>query len=814
MFSHYLNVAFRQLKKRSLIAGVNILGLAVGLAACLTLMIYVKSELTHDLNWQDGENLSMVVLKTQRPGMKPRLMGFSDGTIKPLVDTTIGSEIEGSARLMLERGILANELQGKTLRLGLGSDNILDVLRPEILLDATTRSLEDPSHIWLSQSTAQSLFGKEDARGLELTFDDGRSLKVVGIFKDLPRKSHVDFDALRLLQNRDVFKDGEAEIDTAEGYMAYTTYIRTAGPNGLDGFEDRLSRAAVERSPDSEWLPEGADPIKLFPIRSVHTTPDLYVYGAPTDPQQLVIFSLLALIILVIAAVNFMNMSVVRVTARARETAMRRVLGAKAGSVITQFLSETGLYIFFSLALSLVLVELSLPALSSMVGVDLALVSIVDPVFLILCAAMIGLAILLSGAYPAVLAARMRPAETLGAGLSVPIWIMRLSQGLLVVQFTAAIVLIALTVLLNAQMGHMANLDRGFDRDNILTVRYLSHEDVAPSRDSFRDEILRLPNVTNAAFSWTTPGFSERSVFTTDVVNGEQVPAVSFTGRYISPDYFDLLRIKLLAGRNFIPGAAEDLRAEPVGDDIDPATFKGGNILVSMLGAKQMGFDTPDAALGGTVVVGQANATVIGVVDDIFVDAKEIGREPTVYLYDPENYSRLNIRFTGDPRAARDAIKTIWERRYPAVPFQSDFLDDVILERYADTELQKDLLTLFAGLAVFVSLMGLFGISAYHASRKQKEVSLRKLFGASIPRILGLLALQFTRPVMIACVLAWPLIFVWGRQWLQGFTERIDFSGVMFVGPSVLTLLLALFIVSVNALRVARMAPIRTLRHE
>jgi putative ABC transport system permease protein len=543
------------------------------------------------------------------------------------------------------------------------------------------------------------------------------------------------------------------------------------------------------------------------------------------DRTTIVTFAVIAVLILAMACVNFTNLATARASQRAREVALRKVLGASRRQLVTQFIGESVLVASIAMLLALALTEVALPPLSNFLDADLKLAyfgmdGLLLPVLLLV--AIVGAA---GGVYPAFYLSRFQPAQVLKANKSSaePAGSGRLRNVLVVGQFAVSIGLIICTAIVYAQTGYARSADPGYNREGLIQVTNIGRRQVAPLADTIVEEMKRVEGVVAV-------GRSGIGIATSDSSNtGVQAPGLPepvTIGQYgVDTGFFEAMGIKLLAGRLFDENRPADETTTPLGDD--PAwsralAARGVAIVINELAAKRMGFKSPADAVGKTVKVawleaeyGLVPTTIIGVVRDSRFRSIRDPIDPIMFRYDKNGAGTLLIRYSdADPQAVRGRTEAVWKRLVPEVPYDGEYSEDIINELYDAEESRAKTFAGFALLAVVVACLGLFGLAAFTAERRTKEIGIRKVLGARARDIVRLLAWQFSKPVIVANIIAWPAAWWVMREWLNGFDARISLSPVPFILAGGLALAIALGTIAGHALKVARSNPIHALRYE
>jgi putative ABC transport system permease protein len=560
---------------------------------------------------------------------------------------------------------------------------------------------------------------------------------------------------------------------------------------------------------------------------------DVHLAGADggmtpiNDPKTIATFALIAVLILVMACINFTNLATARAGQRAREVALRKVMGASRQQLIVQFLGESLLVAVIAMLVALAIVELTLPGLAAFLKADLTL-SYLGPQGVLL--PVIGLVLvvgLAAGLYPAFVLSHFDPApvlksnrggtDTQGSG--------RLRSALVVLQFAISIALMICTAVVTAQTIYARNADNGYDRTGLLQVTGIGRKQLEPVAETLVEAIRHVPGVE--AVGRTNLGIDAGNSSTTFV----RLPGSSTQmglGIYnVDTGYFEAMGMKLLAGRNFSRSNPRDFRQMDVGEEASVAfqrafMARGINIVINTAAVERLGFDSPAAAVGQTIdasiiddAIGFVPATIVGVVPTIQVRNVRNPEEPIMYYYDTSYITDMAVRVkASEAGAVRERIEQVWKRYAPQVPFEAEFADEVVARQYDADEARARTFAAFAGLAIIVACLGLYGLAAFTAERRTREIGIRKVLGAHDGDIVRLLVWQFSRPVLIANLIAWPVAWWLMRDWLDSFAERIDLGPIWFIGAGLLAALIAAATIITHALKVARQNPALALRYE
>lgn len=833
MWRNYLTVGVRSLVKSRAYAIINVLGLAIGMAACLMILLFVRYEMSYD-KWLPGnENIYQLQswYKSRETGqedklqMTPYIAGQRVAKDFPQVEEQVYAF--SSAPVLIDRGTAI------TLRDFVYTEgNLLEML--ELPLIAGTRAaLNAPGTAALSQSEAIARFGTENAIGRTLSvISRGRNFefRIVAIFADLPKNSH--FKAKMI--GRVSFAQFNADTPDAltcwgcqNGYV-YLKLKSGTDPKtieaGLPAWEKR--NIPDENAGEARFNAGDEQDFHLVNVKDIHLGEAQRASMTPgNDRRTILTFGIIALLILGMAVVNFTNLATARASQRAREVALRKVLGANRRQLIIQFVGESLLVAAAAMVIALALIELLTPVFSRFLDAEIRVAYLgADGIAL----PVLGLVLLvgvLGGLYPAFFLSRFQPASVLKANKSsaeTP-GTGRLRQVLVVGQFAVSIGLIICTGVVYAQTVYARTVDPGYKRDHILQVDELSRYQLIGKGEQIADAVRRVPGVQ--AVGRTNIGVATKNNSNTGVmVPGRTEPTV--IGIYtVDAGFKDAMGMTLLAGRWFDDARPLDEFAldYPPSEAVQQAlAARGANIVVNELAARRMGFRNPADAVGKTFRAalvdnkyGLVPVTVVGVLRDARFRSIRDPLDPIMFLHTRAGpHTNLIVKFAGDPRAVRAGVERTWKQIATDVPFNAEFSEDIIAELYDAEEGRAAIFAAFAVLAVVVGCLGLFGLATFTAERRTKEIGIRKVLGARTRDIVRLLVWQFTRPVLIANLIAWPVAWWLMRDWLNTFDDRIGLGPLPFLAAGGLALAIAVATIAGHAVRVASANPIRALRYE
>ena len=834
MWRNYVTVGVRALVKNKTYAFINIFGLAIGLAACLMLLLYVRYETSYDAWLPNSEN-------TYQFQSHYRSKQTGEETHLQMTSYVAGQRLERDFP-QVERSVyaLSTEPVISRGREALPTEDVLlvddlffDVLQFPLVQGDPRTALSQPGSVVLTQSEAQRLFGREDVLGQTLTMVSrgiSTDYRITGVARDLPRNSHVRFTMVGRIDIAS-FMHETPEFMTNWGWQSGWYYFSLrpgADPAAIQAALPAWERRNIEdqvfgnqrfnQGDEQDWRVANIQDIHLGEAQEATMTPG-------NDWTSIYTFTIIAFLILGMACVNFTNLATARASQRAREVALRKVLGANRQQLITQFLAESVLIAGIAMVVALAMVELLLPALSNFLDATLEMHyfgagGMLLPV--VLLTVIVGAA---GGVYPAFYLSRFQPAQVLkankssaeasGSGL--------LRNILVVAQFAVSIGLIICTAVVYAQTVYAQTADPGYQRDGLIQVENLGRRQLLERSDAIVEEMKRVPGVTAVGRSGI--GVATDNNSNTGVQVPGQAEPVNIGTYNIDSGFFRTMGIELVAGRLFDENRPADFLnlPYPTNPEAERALVaRGATIVINELAARRMGFRSPQEAVGKTVQVsfvdeenGIVPSQIIGVVRDSRFRSIREPIDPIMFSMNNSGTGVLLLRYDpADPRGAMNRIEQTWRRLAPDVPFDGEFSEDRMVELYQAEESRAKVFAGFAILAVIVACLGLFGLAAFTAERRTKEIGIRKVLGARTRDIIRLLAWQFSKPVIIANLIAWPVAWLAMRNWLDTFDARIDLGVMPFIIAGVLALVIAIGTIAGHAFKVARANPILALRYE
>lgn len=822
MLKNWVLIAIRNLLRHRLYTAINVVGLAVGLASCLLIMLHVRDELSYDAWVPDADRIVRVHTSYEFPGRSPFHTVRSAGRMMDAFTTAYPEQVEAAARLIPYDTSVLRDGTAIAQTVTYADPAALSIFGLTFLEGDAATALADPSSLILTQSAARKYFGDADPIGRTLTLccigPDRYDHRVTAVIADLPRATHLKVEMLAPIVPQRLAGFPQV-LDTWTSVNVFT-YLKLRRADDLvrlvadnPDFIDRMIPNKNSSVRTSDGMQQFFMPIRDIRLHAKQQAGDIGDMKPAGDAGLVAALSMVALLIMALGCVNFTNMAIARSSLRGREVAVRKVLGARRRSLVAQFLAEGAVLVGLSILVALVLMEGALPAFNAVTGKDLS-IPLVDPLFL---SALLGLSLLvtlLGGAYPALYLSGFQPARILKGEDAADGGGARLRQLLVVLQFAVAIGLSIITLVVYRQTLFATNAELGFDRQHVLALRNLGGAGFQSTREAVMEQVRRLPGVTDVALSSDVPtdNNENNTIFT---LEGSGEPGQVINYQSLGDGFLELYKVAPVAGRLFNPAFGTDLIHKPAEGETARASA-----LINLAAARLLGIADPADAVGRTLKTRildnmPVDLTIVGVIPDVRFRSLKYGLQPTVMFQVDGLYDTMSIRFDGrDPSALLSQVQSLWARMINDRPFNAAFVEDMIAAQYNEERVQATVFASFSGLAILVACLGLYGLSGFAARRRTKEIGLRKVFGATVAQIVALLVWQFSRPVMIANILAWPVAWWLLRGWLDGFEQRVALSPAYFVAAGLTALIIAWITVAGHAAATAMAPPIKALRRE
>lgn len=819
MILNYFKIALRNLVKNRLYSLINVFGLAIGLASCLLIALFVQNETSYDEQWADSDRIYRV-----NRTMQGEKYAWTSLYLRDAFSNYFSGEIESATRFRTAPQEYRVGNVAFQERIALVDADFIDMFQLEILAGSMEATLSDLRSIALSTEYAERLFGDANAVGETvslLNFGESREFLVTAVYNQPAANTVLEFPAIARFDESILpspflsWRSGTTETYVKLPSIENVELIHELMPDFVDQTVDISSF-----NPGPEVSPREIYELDLQAIQ------DIYLNSAfdnartvAGNPATVAAFSAIAVLVLLIGCINFTVLSTARATARAKEVALRKVVGAGRKQLLVQFLGETFLTVLPAVALALVLVDGLLPFYSTMAGKEMAL----PYGELQTWAYLTGLLVLVTcigGLYPAFVLSHFQPKKSLTNSRSTETKAsLGLRNALVVFQFGVSTALMIATAVIWMQVRYVQDLDPGFDKNNLLLIdNLLVRPEVRPQRQTLKQEIATLTGVSSLAFSGHRPmqvgDLATSAAYYSVAENG--VVDHSIATMFVDYRWFATYGINLITGRDFSAQIEQPLDS----DSFFSGSFNDGTavgpIIVNQSAVRELGFISAEDAIGKVIRTDTSERTIIGVVEDTqFISLRTIPRAET-YLLAPENAEKLTIRYQGDADALQQQVLEVWESLMGTAIITLEHVDQLMAGQFVQEEMEAQFLVSFSLLALLIACLGLYGSAAFSVDRRTREIGIRKILGAQVREIVSLLMWQFSKPVLLANFIAWPVAIWLMLRWLQRFPYQID--TLLLVPLCVLAGFIALSIawltVASNTVRVARANPVLALRYE
>ncbi len=799
MIKNYLKIALRNFKIHKGYSFINIAGLAVGMACCLFILFYVLYEFSYDTFHEDADRIYRVAMEFRAKDQPVKYAATTPPPVAPAILDNF-SEVEYAVRITQGSGIVKHgEKQFFEDRIFYADQSFFNVFTFPIIKGNPETALKEPYTAVLTESIAEKYFGSEDPVGKTISINYQRDYKITGVVEDVPPNSHFTFDFLfsfapieESLQN--------ASIGKLWFSHSYYTYIKTRSENLSPAFIEGVYNVSANIIGDFEKKVGFAQRFFLQPLKDIYLTSNLRnELGSTGNKTYLFYFIAIAVFILIISSINFVNLSTARSTGRAREVGIRKVAGAEKRQLINQFLGEALFTTFISAGIAMLIMLISLPHFRVLTGKDIELHFINTSI--ILCIILIPLAVgLLAGSYPAFFLSAFHPIDTLKGAFGHTIKGARLRKGLVIFQFAISILLIISTITVSKQLSFMRNQDLGFDKEQIVVLSLRGSGEARQKYNVLKNEFMKHATIVSASASYTVPGRNPSSnAMLPEGFTGDQWQ--TFLINWADYDYLETYKIRLVAGRNF---------------SRDFETDKEGAFILNEAAVKSLGWNSPEDAIGKTWNLGnRRKGNVIGVTKDYHFNSLHQKISPLVIHLDPNYFVYLSLRFTtGSVSETLSFIEETWKELVPDEPFSYFFLNEDFNRQYRAEEQVQVIVSLFTIMGLVIACLGLFGLTSFSVEQRKKEIGIRKVLGSANHKIVFLLVKDFLILVLTANVVAIPVGWLSMNKWLQNFAFRIDLTVWPFLLAGLVALAIALLTVSFQTIKASIANPVDSLRYE
>jgi len=789
MFFNYIKIAIRAFGRNKLISIINLLGLSIGIAIFAISIFYVDYEFNYENFQPNNDQIYRICLNKEFVG-SPSALGRLISRDFP--------EVESFARIGRSSWsekvtIKANETFFYESRFFFTDSTFFKTFDYQLVLGDRESVLNEAFSVVINEKTAIKYFNKIDVLGKTIEFN-GKTYVISGVTKDVPPNSHFHFDLITTFRGTGDYM--YADLKKYWGSINYFTYVKFKENVSVRNFQNKLIEYATEEYKDYAGIEFFRD-LYFQPIRLAHVEIIRGNLEAPVNKKYLLIYIFVAIVILVVASINYVNLSIAASLRRAKEVGLRKVVGADRYKIRNQFLSESVMFTVFSLALSFVFIESFIPLLNRWFELNI-FIDYLDWRFIVFSIIIIIWVGIISGSYPAFVVSRLQPIKVLKSGFGGNKANTTFRNVLMVIQFVISISLIVGAIFITQQMNYVDNLDLGYNRHGVVNIPL--HDD----RLKEKGEIIKQEFAKNSeiidlsanSFNITDQPFHQTVYYE----NGNEVEQDMTWYILVDKDFFKTYKIRILQGNTFPQVSFENpTAAYVINKSAAVAYFGDGNPIgkrLSMQSEKNMGY-------------------VAGVVNDFNFRSLHYAVEPLVFSLDPYGYDYLSLRIDpGKSEQTMNFIESKWMELYPDYPFEVQYVDNEYKKLYKAESQTGSLILVFTMLSILISCMGLFGINSLITKYRIREISVRKVFGASVSRIVLILSSNIAKLVLIANIIAWPLSYYTMDNWLNNFTYRIQMNWYIFILAGLITLIISLLTVSAQAIKAANTNPSETLKFE
>jgi putative ABC transport system permease protein len=802
MLKHYFKIALRNARKNTGYSLLNATGLAIGMACCLFILLYVKDELSYDRFHEKGDRIYRITSRIEGNDNPTPPMPL---TIFPIATTLLQDypAVEQAVRIKKDEVFVSREaIRFYENDFIFADASFFEIFTFPLKKGDPAKALTNPYSVVLSEETAQKYFGSQDPLGQSLTLNDTLECLVTGVLSPMPSNSHLTFDLVASLETLLAANRVNLQRQFLWWSFNYYTYVVLDENASRQEVSRRLFHFGDEYIPDLQERFGREHRYDLQPLREIYLHSNLaFEFGQTSDILYAYVLSGVAGLILVIACINFINMSTARSAQRAREIGMRKTLGAWRSQLVRQLLGESILTAVCAMIMARVLMEFFLPAFNDLSGKELSIDISQDLSLLFGLIGMTLFAGLLAGSYPAFVLSRFKPVSILGAAGAWTPKRSHLRKTLVVFQFAASIVLIVGAIVLSSQLDFMLHKNLGFEQEQIVVIPLHDNSGIRTRYEAVMEEIDEIPQVVNVSASGTVPGRPMPSiVFIPE--GADETETQSINTLIADWGFIETFQMQMEAGRDF---------------SRDFETDEQQGFIVNETAVQTFGWGSAEAAVGKEFTWGWPGKRghIIGVVKDFHHSSLHQRIEPVVLHIQPSWFNYISVRMASQNLTETlSRLEAAWQGIAPDRPFEFFFLDRNLDLQYQNDRRLGNLFAVFSFLAIFIGCLGLFSLASLTLEQRTKEVGIRKVLGASGASIIGLFSKEFVKLVFWANVIAWPIAYFAMRHWLQAFAYPIDLEIGTFAIAGFASLSIALLTISVQSIRAAVANPVVSLWYE
>lgn len=799
MFKNYLKIALRSLFKNKIFSLINIFGLSVGMAGSLLILVYVFNELGYESMHEKKDNIYKIAIEFGSGNSAMKMAGVMPALSEAVLNEV--PEIKDAARIKLmdEASVKFEETEGKEKKIFFTDPSFFNIFTLKILKGNPAKDFNEPFKIMLSASAANKYFGSVEPVEKTLIISQTHSFKVAGIFDDMESNTSLKTDFIAS------YKSIERINPPAHQWGSFGedhTYLFANSSVDIADLQKKVQQTLIKNT--NEQFAQMFN-IIVIPFNEIYFHSGLMGdLGSKGNKDYVYLFSGISFLVLLIACLNFINLSTAKSLKRAKEVGVRKVLGANRRSLIKQFLSESLLITLAAAGLSLILFEYLSPLLNSFLNSQLNTVHLKAAQFYLIFFSIIVFVGVAAGAYPAFYLSKFNPVTVMRSKASTGKMKLGFRRILVVFQFGITIILIFCTLIIKEQVDYMQEGDLGFSKENILMISLPAGKENSETQyESLKNNLLKKPFIEEVAAAYTFPGVTsneQQTVRTPGMADNENIVMRSIGVDY---NYVKALGIKITEGRNFSK---------------DFSTDKDEAVMLNNSAVNKLGIKNPvgkELMIPGGKDSGFRSVKIIGVVNDFHVQSMHQQIDPVFFYINPKRFYHAAIKFSGEnSEQAVSYVQEEYARIFPAEEFSYSFLDDLYKSLYTSEEKINSIFIIFSLFGIFIASLGLAGLSAFSAEQRTKEICVRKILGATVAVIIAMLSKDYLKLVIIASVIAFPAAYFIAEKWLEDFAYRISIGFTPFAAAFLFSFVIAMATIFFRALKAATANPVKSLRYE
>ncbi|MCP4723760.1 MAG: FtsX-like permease family protein [bacterium] len=792
MLKNYIKISVRNILRNKNYTFLNIAGLSLGMACSIIISLYVMFELSYDKYHENYKRIHRIAA--------PFSAAISSGPLGPALKEEI-PEIEKFVRIYVptiwsdQELVSSDEKSFYTDRFFFADPSLFEIFTFSFIKGDPSTVFSDPRSIVINESIAAKFFGKEDPIGKVIRYENELEFFVTGVIKDMPRNSHFKFDLVAPLTNNNLL--GEPDWEKNWDNSAFVTYLLLPEGFNTSSLASRIPEIIKQRTGRQRGSDHFIQPLERIHLHS-KLGKEIEVNG---DIRNVQVFSAIALLILLIACLNYINLSTAQATVRSKEVGLRKVVGARRFQLITQFLGESVIISLLSFIAAICIASILLPVCIDLFDMNFDAVFLKDfsnIMILLIIAVITGI---MAGCFPAFILSSFNPGSALKSGRSSSKNRFSVRNHLVVFQLVISVSLIICTWIIYQQNSFILNSELGFDEEQIVVLQTGRREDVKTRVRILEEEIRQNPGVVNVSASVRTPG---RRPFWRNMAlaEGSEEDRKSRSVQYLATDYgfIDTYKMEILAGRDFSREHPED---------------EGSTFILNETAIRLLGFCFPEEAIGRQVIQSRREGKIIGVVRDYHFVSMHTEIAPIVMNIYPNNLYTVSVKInTENISNTLGSLEKSWKKVLPDMPFKFFFLDEAYSSYYHSERKSGKLMSTFTVISILITCLGLFGLASFSADRRRKEIGVRKVLGASVPVICNLMIHDYLRWIVIANLIAWPIAYFTSNIWLQSFAYKINIGLMVFILSGLITFLIVIITIGYKSMKAAKENPVKSLRYE